>query len=73
MANRLEFTPLETEEIKTIYTQLKDAVGSTLLSGDEEKIRVHLKESLDKDRVERDIFGLNPILTSLQTAKIVVE
>ena len=73
MANRLEFTPLETEEIKTIYTQLKDAVGSTLLSGDEEKIRVHLKESLDKGRVERDIFGLNPILTSLQTAKIVVE
>ena len=73
MADRLEFTPQETEEAKAIYLQLKDAIGQYLLPGDEEKIHGHLKDSMEKNRVERDHFGLNPILFGFQTAKIVVE
>ena len=73
MANKLVFTPNEKKEALTIYRQLKEAVGQSLLPDDEKNIRIHLKESMAHGRVGRDIFGLNPILFGLQTAKIVVE
>ena len=41
--------------------------------GDEEKIRSHLLKAINEGQIQRDSFDLNPILSSLQTAKLVIE
>lgn len=52
---------------------LKEKIGSSLLSGDEEKMRGHLVDAIEQNHVSRDVFGLNPILFGFQTAMIVVD
>lgn len=39
---------------------------------DEKNIFRHLKTALENDLIQRDVFGMNPILLSLQTAQIAV-
>lgn len=73
MTNRLEFTKQEKEDTLLLCAKLKELMGASLLPGDEDKIRACMKESIGQGRVGRDIFGLNPILFSFQTAMIVVE
>ena len=73
MAERFEFLASEKEEIRELYTKLKDSIGSTLHPDDEAKIREHLKTTVEDNLLKRDVFGLNPILFGLQTAVIVVE
>ena len=73
MAERFEFLASEKEEIRELYTKLKDSIGSTLHPDDEAKMREHLKTTVEDNLLKRDVFGLNPILFGLQTAVIVVE
>ena len=73
MADRFEFSPFEKQETQNLYSRLKDIVGSSLQPGDEAKMLVHLKRTVEENAVHRDIFGLNPILCGLQTALIAVE
>ena len=73
ITEKFEFTKEEKDEIVLLYTQLKAEMGTSLLPGDEEKIRKHLMDSIHNNQIQRDIFGLNPILCGFQTAKIVVE
>ena len=73
MAEKFEFTPFEKEETSNSYLRLKDSIGASLMPGDEEKMRAHLKRTVDEHVIHRDVFGLNPILFGLQTATIVVE
>ena len=73
MTERLDFTAKEREQILALYAELKEKVGSTLEPGDEVHIRQHLLQSLEQNQVHRDLFGLNPIVTSLQTALLVVD
>ena len=39
---------------------------------DEKNVFRHLKTALENDLIQRDVFGMNPILLSLQTAQIAV-
>ena len=73
MAERFEFSPFEKQETQNIYSKLKEILSSSLMSGDENKMRAHLKRTVEGNAVHRDIFGLNPILCGLQTALIAVE
>ena len=73
MADRFEFSPFEKQETQNIYSKLKEILSSSLMSGDENKMRAHLKRTVEGNAVHRDIFGLNPILCGLQTALIAVE
>ena len=73
MAEKFVFTPFEKEETANSYLRLKDSLGASLIPGDEEKMRAHLKRTVDEHIIHRDVFGLNPILFGLQTATIVVE
>ena len=73
MADKLEFTPQERESTLQIYAKLKEKVGSSLLPGDEDKMRGRLLASIEQSLVGRDVFGLNPILFGFQTARIVVD
>ena len=71
--NELIFTPKERDEAMAIARKLKNSVGTPLDSTDEEKVFKHLKRALRCDTVNRNPFGLNPILLALQTAQIAVE
>src|SRR5574344_1659419 len=73
MADKFEFTAKEREETLALIDHLRTTVGPTLKADDEEKLRIRLSSSLMNNQVHRDVFGLNPILSGLQTAKIVVE
>lgn len=73
MADRFEFTQQEKEATLQLYAMLKEKIGSSLLSGDEEKMRGHLVDAIEQNHVSRDVFGLNPILFGFQTAMIVVD
>ncbi len=72
-SGRFEFTPQELDSTLALYEELKDRVGETLQDGDETKMRELLNSAIRQNAVERDVFGLNPILTGFQTAKIVVD
>ncbi len=70
---KFEFTAEEREETTQLLEHVKRAIGDTLQENDEKKIYEHIKEGLERGQFQRDIFGLNPILHALRTAKIAVD
>ncbi len=72
MAERFEFTDSERAELSELYDELKETVGASFLTDDEEKVKGCLREVLEHGVVERDAFGHNPILMGFQTARLVV-
>ena len=73
MIDKFEFTTEERAETLSLYAELKERVGDSLADGDEQKIRAHLSQLMEHHQVQRNVFGLNPILTSFQTALLLVE
>lgn len=73
MADRFEFTHQEKAASLLLYSTLKEKIGPSLLPDDEKKIRGHLADSVKKNLIKRDVFGLNPVLFGFQTAMIVVD
>ena len=69
----LSFTDIEKKKIVELVDSLRNLVGATLLPDDEEKLRRLIYDAMEKGVMERDVFGLNPLLMSLQTAYIAVE
>lgn len=69
----LEFTNIELTKATEIIESLRLKLNTALLPDDEEKLRRILLDSLDKQEMQRDIFGLNPMLMAMQTATIAVE
>ena len=68
----LHFTDIEKHRALEIIDDLKQRTTTALLPSDEEKLRRILFDAIDNGEVHRDIFGLNPLLMSLQTAYIAV-
>ncbi|MBR1547071.1 MAG: bifunctional (p)ppGpp synthetase/guanosine-3',5'-bis(diphosphate) 3'-pyrophosphohydrolase [Prevotella sp.] len=73
MTVRFEFTSKEREQLLLLYNKVKQEVGSSLLAGDEEKMRQYLSGYIEQNQIRRDVFGLNPMLLAFQTASLVVE
>lgn len=73
MEEKFKTTPWEREEIKKIATYLKDQIDDTLQEDDISNLHTYLQDALDQGHILRDVFGLNPILHSLQTAQIAVD
>ena len=73
MTDKFRFTTEEKDETLKLHSWLKGQIGASLIEGDEEKIRHHLMQKIENGQVKRDMFGLNPILSGFQTARIVVE
>ena len=71
--NDMEFTQEELNEIRDIRTHLRGAIGSALEPDDEQVLESYVRQAIDNGQVRRDMFGLNPVLTSLQTAQIAVD
>ena len=73
MTRRLEFTTQEKEETLALYQKIREQIAPTLKEGDEERVRQLVMNAIESHQVNRDVFGLNPILLSFQTAQLVVE
>lgn len=76
MEDKTIFTPEERQQALELYDQLRALVNGPTLPGEDEneqKLRHHLVKVINEGFVRRDVFGLNPIITSLQTAILVVE
>ena len=70
---KFEFTKSELEETTEILNHLRDIIGETLKSDDEQQLREQLITAIVEGHIQRDIFGLNPILQALRTAQIAVD
>ncbi len=67
------FTAEEKKWLFVLYRKLLQLSGDTLQKGDCRKLKFHLIHSIQNDRIQRDVFGLNPIIKDMQTAVIVAE
>ena len=63
----------EKEETLLLYQKIREQIAPSLIEGDEENIRQLLLDAIDTNQLQRNVFGLNPILLSFQTALLVVE
>ncbi|MGG6544409.1 UNVERIFIED_CONTAM: RelA/SpoT family protein [Prevotella sp. 15_C9] len=66
------FTKEEKESFGKLFEELKSALGELLPAEDQRKIAAHIRMTEQQNAVERNVFGLNTLLCSLQTALIAV-
>ena len=67
------FTKEERELLFSLYKKLLRLTGETLQKGDCRKLKKHLIDSTQNNTMQRDSFGLNPVIKDMQTAVIVAE
>lgn len=72
MKDKFNFTPEERKESLEILHRLKASIGDTLKPDDEAKLRELLTNAIINNQIQRNVFDLNPILHSLQTAELAV-
>ncbi len=73
MDEQLKFTEEELTEARTVLEGLEQLIGPTMKDDDEQKLKTELNNALSKGALRRNIFGLNPVLLALQTARIAAE
>ena len=73
MTDILTFTTDEKFQAVELARHLRELLGDDLSREDEEKLRAQIGSDLSSGQLKRDIFGLNPVIQSLQTAILEVE
>ena len=73
MEEKFIYTDKERELSEQILGKLRDTLGEVFFENDLPKLREHLSKSIAENMIQRNVFGLNPILCSLQTAAIAVK
>ena len=73
MDKKLFFTNNEKSQVLEAIKELRNSQNYVLTKSDELKVFQSLKQDIIQKRIQRDIFGLNPILSSIQTALIAIE
>lgn len=73
MDKKLFFTNNEKSQVLESIKELRNSQNYVLTKSDELKVFQSLKQAIIQERIQRDIFGLNPILSSIQTALIAIE
>ena len=66
-------TEKERNEILSLFESVYSAIEDSFKPGDKEKLSLHINAALESNLIPRDIFGLNPILFSLETAQIAIK
>ena len=72
MIDKPVFTVEERQEVMDTARLLREELKDWLIPGDEEKIHKHIINEVESDHIERDIFGLNPVVNAMGTAYIAV-
>ena len=70
MEEKFKFTDEEKLQLGEIATRLRKLMGDSLKPEDESNLRQQLEAEISDNKISRDIFGLNPILLSFQTAEL---
>ena len=70
---RLTFTQNEKSTAIELARKLRTSVGEFISRDDELNVFKYLRASIKGDAAGRDVFGLNPVVSSLQTAVIAVD
>ena len=70
---RLTFTQDEKRTALDLARKLRASVGGLISREDERNVFRCLKTAVSGEAMGRDVFGLNPIVSSLQTAVIAVD
>ena len=73
MEEKFKFTDEEKLQLGEIATRLRKLMGDSLKPEDESNLRQQLETEISDNKISRDIFGLNPILLSFQTAELELE
>lgn len=73
MDKKLFFTNNEKSQVLEAIKELRNSQNYVWTKSDELKVFQSLKQAIIQKRIQRDIFGLNPILSSIQTALIAIE
>jgi len=73
MNEGLVFSREERSEAFSIVRRLRKKLDGILQDGDIRKVYHHVRNALDSDMMRRDVFGLNPLVSALQTAVIAVD
>lgn len=73
MGDKLIFTAEEKSQAIELLNRLFILLSDSLQDDDVEKLQQYIRESMEDNEMQRDIFGLNPLLMNLQTALIAVE
>ena len=73
MEEKFKFTDDEKLQLGEIATRVRIVMGDSLKPEDESNLRQQLEAEISDNKIRRDIFGLNPILLSFQTAELELE
>ena len=71
--NKFNFTNKEKRLALELIEKIKLNIGDTLSENDVTELREYIYGALAKNNIQRDVFGLNPILKALQTAQIAID
>lgn len=69
---KFTFTREEIKEAIGCMKRLRTTLGDSFSREDERKLRSHIRRAIEQNQIQRDIFGLNPIVHACQTAEIAV-
>ena len=72
MEDKFIYTEEERLLSDQLLEELKGLLEPSFAESDLPKLRKHLEESVTNNKIQRNVFGLNPILCSIQTAIIAV-
>ncbi len=72
MEKKLVFTPEENLVLRNVVKELRSSTGYVLTKDDEISVFKHIRRAIENNEISRDIFGLNPVLQSMQTAVIAI-
>ena len=70
---KFRFTTEEKEETLSLYQKVRELLDDSVSESDVTHMRHHLMNAIESHQMHRNVFGLNPILLSFQTAQLVVE
>ena len=72
MEEKFVFTEEEKHACEALTKEIHEMLNDTLSGTDVERLRTHIHSEIEARHIERDRFGLNPILKALMTAKVAV-
>ena len=72
MEEKFVFTEEEKQACEALTQEIHEMLSDTLTDTDVERLRSHIRSEIEAHHIERDRFGLNPILKALMTSKVAV-